>query len=143
MSGWHGSCPDTSCIRRCVRPGCAEPENHLLVQLRRVNNRWTAEHVLWDCTLPRITLDVAAAARQAIEELNPNMSPSDVAVARRVISRMLDKLEAAEKTTVTVVPPAPLLLTAHKRPHVVAAPRELTRAVTQHAAWLAQRKESA
>jgi hypothetical protein len=131
MSGWHSSCSDTACLRRCQRPGCLEPTSHVLIHLRRVNKKWEAVHGFVDCTVPRPDLGVVSAARQAIEELNPNMTTSDVAAARRVISKMLDRLEIVERTTVTVIPPRPLLLTAakeHKRP--------LFR-------WLAQRKESA
>jgi hypothetical protein len=110
-----------------------------------VNKRWSATHVLYDCTVPRVplTLDVAGAARQAIEELSPNMGPSDVSAARRVIGKMLDRLEQLEKTTVTVIPAPPLLLTEHKRPRpqVVAMPRAITNARAQHLAFLAQRKE--
>jgi hypothetical protein len=98
----------------------------------------------YDCRVPFQGFAVANAARQAIEELNPNMSPSDVGVARRVIGKMLDRLEQLEHTAVTVISPAPLLLTAakeHKRPHVVAAPRAITNARAQHEHWLAQRKE--
>jgi hypothetical protein len=151
MTGFHPRCEDESCDRRCRRPGCLEPEVHFLTKLRRVNKRWSALHVVYDCTVPRVQLpSVGSVARQAIEQLNPDMGPSEVAIARRVIGRMLDRLEHLEHTAVTVIDPAPtlpLLLTAAKepkrpfRPKVVAAPRELTHARAQHLEWLAQKKE--
>lgn len=97
----------------------------------------------YECRVPFAGFAVADAARQAITELNPNMSPSEVGIARKVISKMLDRLQQLEHTAVTVVPVAPLLLTAAKRPHVVAAPRAETQANQAHHRWLAQRKETA
>jgi hypothetical protein len=98
--------------------------------------------------VPFAGFTVGSVARQAIEELNSDMGPGEVARARKLIGLALDRLEHLQKTTVAVVDPpptVPLLLTAAKppRPHVVAAPRELTRARTQHLEWLAQRKETA
>lgn len=140
MTGFHSRCEDEDCNRRCRRPGCLEPAVHFLTDLRRVNKRWSALHS-YDCRVPFRGFAVINAARQAIEELNPNMTPSDVAVARRVIGKMLDRLEQLEHTAVMVIPVAPLLLTAAKRPHVVAAPRAETQATQAHHRWLAERKE--
>jgi hypothetical protein len=114
-----------------------------MTQLRRVNKKWEAVHAFHDCTVPRLDLGVASAARQAIEGLNPDMGPSDVSAARRVIGKMLDRLEQLEKTTVTVVPTPPLLLTAakeHQRPQIV---RELTRARAMHLEWMARKDGAA
>jgi hypothetical protein len=155
---YHTRCEDEACTMRCRRPGCIEPQVHFFAKAERQGKKWVAFHTqLYGCTVPRVllpSLDVAAVAKQAIEELNPNMTPSDVAVARKVIGKMLDRLEQLEHTVVAVVdPPLPLLLTAPKtedqpkepkrpfRPEIVAAPRATTHAKAQHQEWLAQRKE--
>jgi hypothetical protein len=146
MTGYHARCDDESCNFRCRRPGCLRVAEHFLTDLRRVNKRWSAAHS-YNCAIPFPGVTVGRVARQAIEELNAETGPGEVARARKLIGLALDRLEHLQKTTVTVVDPppaAPLLLTAakeHKRPHVVAAPRELTRAQAQHLQWLAQKRE--
>jgi hypothetical protein len=140
---WHGKCESVDCLRRCRRPKCLEPGNHIFARAERQGKKWVSFHQLYDCTVPRVPLglDVASAARQAIAELRPELGPREVALARKVISAALDRLEALQQTTVTVVEKLPLLLPEHKRPHVVAAPREITHARAQHQHWLDQRKE--
>jgi len=144
---FHSRCDDEGCVKRCRRPSCLEPGIHWFAKADRQGKRWIAFHQSYDCTVPRVPLpDVAviAAARQAIEELNPNMTPSDVAVARRVIRRMLDRLEALDRIEVAVVDPPPLLLTAATEPkRPPSRPRELTRARAMHLEWMARKDGAA
>lgn len=135
MSHWatdvfHVRCDDRTCYRRCLRPGCLKPESHFLIRFEKEHKGYS--HV-YDCRMPEPTVSVAAAAKQAIEELHPGMDPSEIAVARRVISRMLDQLEELKKEEDK--PKEPF------RPQIVAAPREITKARQQHEQWLVQRKE--
>jgi hypothetical protein len=56
----------------------------------RQGNGWVSTHA-YDC------LSSPSAARQVVEELRPEMDPTEIQIARRVLAEALDKLERLEK----------------------------------------------
>jgi hypothetical protein len=80
---WHVRCADEACYLACKRPGCRE-DAHYLARFDRATGVY---YHSFDCTVDQ------DAARQAVEELRPDMGPDEIAVARRVLLKALAELE--------------------------------------------------
>jgi hypothetical protein len=82
MADWHSSCAETDCRRRCQRPGCLRPDDHLLTTYDGVLR---GRLHLIDCRIAFDRSQLPASApprRPAAPLLPPGPSPLHPAMAR-------------------------------------------------------------